>query len=250
MHDAARLLEQTDRNWTSYAAALAIIRRTRSKAGVPLLLKYMVIDADIGNSHIIVPAYADALVILTGDEVADPYRYVPDRKKAVRDAVQKLVDDWWEPNKEKITTDPGAMTKEQVQVVVHRMLRQTERFRWDDGSDAAEAVSSQMNEVMRPDRESRQTWQEEEIDAAMLPVLLEMAGYDDNPPAKGPARDDARVLFAAVPMLAALRANGMAPQLDKIAADTRQSSATRLTCLLALYRAGEKLVGHLPCRWP
>ncbi len=94
---------------------------------------------------------------------------------------------------------------------------------------------------MAPDRVGRKPWQEEELDAVMLPVLLETIGYDDNPPAQAPARDAVRFIFAAVPMLAALRANGMAPTLDKIAGDERQNSATRLMCLLALYRAGEKL---------
>jgi HEAT repeat protein len=74
----------------------------------------------------------------------------------------------------------------------------------------------------------------------MLPILLARAGYEEKPPAK-PAREILPVLFTAVPLLAELRKNGEAPDLDKIAADERQNSAIRLTCYLALRRAGDDL---------
>ena len=239
LRDAARLLDQTNESdrWGSYVPGVAIIRRTRSKAGIPLLLKYMVLHAGYNSAHFTEADYADALTILTGKEIERPSRV----GNSLRETVQSLYDDWWKPNKDKITTDLGAMTKEQVQVVVHRLLKQAERSERDYGSNPTDTLFRRLGEAMQPDRLDRQPWQKEEIDGAMLPVLLELAGYDENPPAKGPARDDTPILFAGVPMLAVLRANGLAPSLDKIADDEKQSSATRLTCLLALYRAGEKL---------
>ena len=73
MRDAARALEETDRiaHWTRYTEGLQIIRRTRSKAAVPLLLKYMVRHAGYGWQT---AAYADTLTILTGKNITDPTR--------------------------------------------------------------------------------------------------------------------------------------------------------------------------------
>src|SRR5262245_19140396 len=102
-----------------------------------------------------------------------------------------------------------------------------------------------MTAVLRPDRQSRARWWEEELHPALLPHLLAAAGYVepnpgplDPPP---PDRDTTAIPFMAIPMLAALRNNGEAPALDQVASDRRQNSAMRLTCLLALYRAGEDL---------
>jgi HEAT repeat protein len=44
-----------------------------------------------------------------------------------------------------------------------------------------------------------------------------------------------------VDLLAELRKDQGAPQLDRVASDPRQHSAARLTCILAMYAAGEKL---------
>jgi hypothetical protein len=124
MREAARLLDQTNQSdrWMSYGDALAVIRRTRSKAAIPLLLKYMVLHAGYSSGHVLEPAYTDALTILTGKDIESPYQYVAERKKPVHDAVQKLNDEWWQPNKDKISTDLSHMSKEQLQVIVHRLL--------------------------------------------------------------------------------------------------------------------------------
>lgn len=44
---AARLLAETNNSdrWTNYSAATKILRQTRSKAGIPLLLAYMVMPS-------------------------------------------------------------------------------------------------------------------------------------------------------------------------------------------------------------
>ncbi|HBI43368.1 MAG TPA: hypothetical protein DDY78_11010 [Planctomycetales bacterium] len=243
LREAARLLERTNNSdrWTAYMEAVAILRRTRAKAAIPLLLKYMVLHAANGNGGMNIQAYADTLTILTGKDVDSPYQNVADRKTSMRAGVQKLIDGWWEPNKEKISTDLEAMSKEQVQVVVHRLIRQARSRERDDGRELTDTISRRLAEVLEPERAGRQPWQGEELSAAMTPVLLDLVGYDEKPPPKAADSDAAGIAYAAIPLLANLRANGLAPQLDKIATDKRQGSATRLTCFLALYRAGEKL---------
>ena len=235
LREAAKLLDQTNQNsrWTSYMDGLAIIRRTRSKAAVPLLLKYMVLHAGYGSAPGMEQAYADALTILTGKDFDSLNQHA-------KDEVQNLYDEWWQPNKNKIVTDLALMSKEQVQVVAHRMLRQGERRGRDYESDPLMTLSRKLNDAFQPELGGRRTWQPEELDGAMLPVLLDQIGYDANPPVNGP-KHDPQINFAVIPMLAALRADGLAPSLEKIGSDNRQSSPTRLTCLLALHGAGEKL---------
>jgi hypothetical protein len=75
----------------------------------------------------------------------------------------------------------------------------------------------------------------------MIPFLLERCGYQEKPPAKRVDRDTAQVSLATVSMLAELRRNNEAPDLEKAAADKKQNSAVRLTCLLTLVAAGEAL---------
>ena len=49
---AARLLAETNNSdhWTNYSAATKILRQTRSKAGIPLLLAYMVRHSELSSS--------------------------------------------------------------------------------------------------------------------------------------------------------------------------------------------------------
>src|SRR5678816_389534 len=116
---AAELLRTTNNSdrWTNYADAVKILRQTRPKAGIPLLLAYMVRHSDRGSSHISVAEYAQTLTMLTGKEIPNPYQYVADRKTPVRVAVEKLAADWWEPGQDKIDTDIGKWSDEQLQVL-------------------------------------------------------------------------------------------------------------------------------------
>src|SRR5687768_6196808 len=60
---AAELLRTTNSSdrWTNYSAATKILRQTRAKAGIPLLLAYMVRHTGFGSSDISVPEYAETL---------------------------------------------------------------------------------------------------------------------------------------------------------------------------------------------
>jgi hypothetical protein len=126
MRDAAQFLEQTNQSdrWPDYLKALTIIRRTRSKAAIPLLMKSMVQHASFGNGPSNVLAYTNALSILTGKDFANPYRYAADRKTPVREAVADWVAKWWDKEKKNISTDLATMSKEQLQVVVDRLMKE------------------------------------------------------------------------------------------------------------------------------
>ena len=71
-----------------------------------------------------------------------------------------------------------------------------------------------------------------------------LAGTGYLPPNQKPAdeRDTYAVSFAAIPLLAALRQDGEADELDRIARDPQQPSSARLTCLVALHHAGEDIL--------
>jgi hypothetical protein len=72
-----------------------------------------------------------------------------------------------------------------------------------------------------------------------LPVLLAMSGYRQP---NGPAVDDPqRVPLELVSLLAALRRDGEAEQLDEIAVDSRQGTTPRIVANLALFAAGEEI---------
>jgi HEAT repeat protein len=87
----------------------------------------------------------------------------------------------------------------------------------------------------------RTPWFDGELDVAMVPLLLEKADYREKGIPEGKRATVKRVPYAAVDMLAALRKDGLAPKLDIVAEDPKQNSVTRLTCVLAMYAAGEKL---------
>jgi hypothetical protein len=244
LRDAARLLAQTNQSdrWTKYMDAIALLRRHRSPAAVPLLLRYMLEHVGLSTAPGVIAAYADTLTILTGKDIANPYRYIPDRKTPVNEAVAKLVKDWWGPGKEKIGTDLAKMSEEQLRVVADRLTwRVTDDLVRDDNEDdSATAHSYRFDSVLSADRDRLARWWREDLHAAMVPIFLRVVGYVDPKEAKGPpAAETFRVPFGIIPLLAALRADGEAPQLDKLAADKGQNTAVRLTCLLALRRAGE-----------
>jgi HEAT repeat protein len=242
---AAQLLAGTNQSdrWTDYGAATAELRRCRAKAGIPLLLKYMIQHAEFSSGHVVIPEYVDTFVILTGKEFANPYQYVQDRKTPVREAVEGLVKSWWLPNRDKISTDLGAMEREQLQLIVDRLLKRSARAALPyDARDPAERVGYELAAALQPERhrDRRSGLIKADLHPAMVPLLLAAAGYEEKPPDK-PAREDYAIPFAAIPMLAALRQDSEAPILDKVAGDARQNSAVRLLCLFALHLAGDDL---------
>ena len=132
VREAARLLEETNQSghqW-QYRDALRILRRTRPKAAVPLLIKYMIRHSGRGSPQFAIAEYFDTLSLLTGKDVAAPDRHVRDRQAAVREGVQELADKWWTPHQAEITTDLDKMTPEQLEVVLDHLLKKADRDRY------------------------------------------------------------------------------------------------------------------------
>jgi hypothetical protein len=241
---AARLLEQTNQSdrWTEYHEALTLLRQNRSKAAFPLLMKYMVLHSGFSTGHVVIPAYADTLTILSGKDIPSPYRYVADRRTPVREAVEDLVKTWWTPNKEKLSADMGKMSREQVQVVVHRLLDQVEGGRRSrERTESTQQMAVHLRATLLRRHEDRGAFWSQDLHPSMIPFLLERCGYHEKPPEKPVERDAAQISFGTVLMLAELRRNGEAPDLDSVAGDKKQNSAVRLTCILSLVAAGEAL---------
>ena len=244
MRDAEQAMVDSEQSsqWTRYMEGLKIIRRTRSKAAIPLLLKYLVRHANRGWQP---DEYAATLTVLTGKSITEPENG-PNRERATHDYVDRLVKQWWTPKKATITTDLSKMSQEELATVTGQLLAKAEKsesMRASPGGrqepTAGLVQQSLAYAVMGENPSYPRSWQKEDLHPAMVPLLLAKAGYEEKPPEK-PEKPGC-ISYATVPMLASLRKNGQAPALDKLADDARQTSATRLTCALALYAAGERL---------
>jgi hypothetical protein len=245
LRKAAQLLEETNSSdrWTNYMAAAKLLREVRSKTGIPLLLKYMVKHSAFSTGDRHVEEYLDTVAILTGVELPNPCRYIADRSTSVREGVQKIVDEWWTPNKEKLTTDIGKMSREQRAVLVDRLLKKAERV--VDRSTSQRITAQDYSNIIYSHTLSQSpfeqaVWFSSELHPALEVPLLAAAGYEESP-SDDTRKVRSRIPFVAVLLLADMRKNGDAPDLDKIAEDNRQNAATRLTCVLALRVSGEQL---------
>lgn len=240
---AARLLEETNNSdrWSSYREAVFLIRQTRSKAAIPLLLRYMIVHSSSSSHGGSIDEYADTLTILTGTDIPSPYRYVPDRGPPVREAVQELVKDWWNPNKKNLTTDLGKMSREQMQVVVHRLLRCVDwRFENDVNGSILE-LSENLRDVLMREPDKRPSILAQDLHPSMIPILLDLCGYQENE-SEGPSIAQAdKISFSIVSMLAELRRRNRSLILEKVSEDRNQNSVVRLTCVLSLVSAGGAL---------
>ena len=247
---AALLLKDTNESdrWTNYSAATRILRETRPKAGIPLLLAYMVRHTGFGSSHVSVPEYAETLTILTGKDIPSPYRTGRDRKTPVLEAVDKLVTEWWEKERDKISTNMADWTPEQMDVLASRILKRAARStkgsssdpeEWREGPTSYAIYHLLYYDVMHAGA-GQPDWRLEELHPKMAAAFLAPAGYRPDAKEK-PARDMSRPAYPSVALLAALRKNGELDQLDEIAEDANQTAGTRLTCVMALFRADEKL---------
>ncbi len=250
VREAASLLAGTNSSnrWTDYSKALAILRETRPKAGVPLLLAYMIRHSTLSTGHVSIPAYAETLTVLTGKEIPSPYESTADREAPVRRAVEKLVAEWWEPQREKISTELAEWDAGQVQALAARILKSAAGAMRGSSTDPAEWQARPTSyavyhllyyNILEPGSDPP-AWRLEELHPNMAEAFLAPAGYRAEPEAP-PARDTSRPAYASVALLAALRMNGELDGLDEIAEDANQTAGTRLTATMALFRAGEKL---------
>ncbi|MBM81543.1 MAG: hypothetical protein CMJ78_13260 [Planctomycetaceae bacterium] len=250
LREAAELLESTNESdrWTNYSAALKILRQHRSKAAIPLIMKYMIKHSTFSTGASAMKSYTETLSVLSGRELTNPYRYQADRFTPVVVGVKKMAETWWNKNSKTLAVDIDELSEEQLLVIVHALLK---KQRWNsnylrDPSGNHDPTAYRLYHVLfydimgRSSSSRERAWRAEELSPAMVPILLKIAGYQKEPP-KEQARDSMTIPFEMVHMLAWMRKNDQAPQLDKIAEDTRQNSAVRLVCILALFAADEKL---------
>ena len=243
LRQAERLFEGTNRSsrWTNYLAATRVLRKSRSKAGIPLVLKYAAIHAKTGAGNF--KTYSDTLVILSGDNIELPSPTGSDRAKSGRDNVAKLVAAWWTPKKAAITTDLGKMKPDNLRRVtglVATKVLTSGSYYYPQDREKPDKLYYLLSGMLRNNTSDPKYWLREDLHAAMVPHLLAMTGYSKKVSAKARAaiRD---VAYPAVPLLAALRKDGEAPNLDEIAEDQQQPSAARLACILAVHSAGEEI---------
>jgi hypothetical protein len=261
VRNAAKLLEETNQSshWTNYFQAMTILRQARPKAGLPLLMMYMVKHATTANGA--PAAYCSTFTILSGEDCG----IHSDRgleswpARDAQDHVAALLTDWWLPKLAAITTDQRAMTPDQLRRIVDALLPQGgyyyqfERLHPDrrpgpvDVGGLAEVLADGLGKKQISVSE-RRNWNPEDLSAALLPYMLERLGYIR--PAAAPAgavpdRPVASVpmdlVYQVLPMLIELRQNGQAADLDHVAADRGQPGMVRVMCILAVYGAGEKL---------
>jgi hypothetical protein len=163
------------------------------------------------------------------------------------------LNDWWLPQRDKITTDLKAMTPQQLQRIADLVLTQVAR----DYSAclpapdcrSADRLAEGLRAIDPTDKVCSRAralcdgpwWWPQDVTGAMLPYFLQLAGFVTSP-AGGPSRQDwVGVRYDVALLLGQLRRNGAAKDLGKIASDTAQVASTRLTCLLGLWAAGEKI---------
>ncbi|MEW6737802.1 MAG: HEAT repeat domain-containing protein [Acidobacteriota bacterium] len=250
LREAARLLAETNQNshWMNFYDATALIRRHRSKAAIPLLMKYMIEHSPFSTAHSAISNYIDTLRILTGERLTltDLPEKGVNRQQSIEAAVIKMYVEWWQPNKKHLTTDLGKMAEDRVKFVVSELLRHSdrefERYHYALDSDrlvSTQALHDRLAASFRK-RSGRQGWWKEELHGRMTTILLDLVGYTSQPP-NDPTAGSTRIAYAAIPMLAVLRQEGQAQILDKVAEDQKQNNATRLTCILALHFASEDM---------
>ena len=244
VEQAAKLLAETNNRWTHYAKATALIRKHRPKAAVPLLMVYMIKHTTGPNPHIIIPAYADTLVILTGVDFSVGRSTRPDE---IGRKVGKLLADWWLPGREKISTSHADMTPAQLGRVVDVLLARSARcvnYGHDHSAGrTAYGVAHNIPRILKRVEPHYRGWMREDLCAAMTAYLLRRAGWRPAS-AADPARPAARspaLPYEIIPILAEIRRNSGADELPAVAADARQPAAARLAALLALKAAGEKM---------
>ncbi|MEM6257710.1 MAG: HEAT repeat domain-containing protein [Planctomycetota bacterium] len=248
LNKAAELLESTNQNsrWTNYKRAIELLRQTRDKAGIPLMMKYMIRHASFGSSK--ANEYVEAISIITGHQFGEVDDQGSGKEQRVLQWVEDKYNNWWKLNKAELETRLSKMEPEQLEVVLDVVLG---KINWQQGyeRDLREDVTAYrlyhmlFYKVLKRSRSSsdRQAWYDVELDKAMVPLLLAEADYQPKGIPEGDSPTVKRVPYAVVDLLSAMRKDNLAPQLDDIAEDPKQNPVTRLTCIFAMYAAGERM---------
>jgi len=208
--------------------ALERLRRARALAGVPLILQDM-LQAEQQARGVDLGGHLLALTLLTGQDLETRWKR--------EGSVSNLVARWWVPNRGKITTEPETLTAEQWTTIASRLRDLAPVPFPEPVNGPSYTIQSRLQALFAGSTsDPPPNWLEEELHPALVAHWLGGIGYN---PRGAAGHDPHAIPYQLVPLLASLRRNGGAPQLDKVARDVRQNSAVRLTCLLALHATGE-----------
>ena len=242
--EAEELLEATNDNthWTNYSRASKILRRTRDKAAIPLLLRYIVEHSQRSACHVMIPEYARTITLISGHQLENPYEAGPGLEQRMRSKVDKIVKEWWSKEVDKIATEPDKLSDAQLRVIVTNLLHEIRRSGNYSGAGGKydSAYGAYHNVYYRVvNNSSSNRYEIPELHPAMITLVLEPSGYrSTDRPKIQPVR---RFPYETIPILGELAKNGHRKKIEEIANDRKQNSSVRLACILSLYRAGEVL---------
>lgn len=227
LEEASKLLAETNDNstWTNYSSACKILREYRAKAAVPLLLKYMIVHTERSSRHVMIPEYVSTLEQLTGLTLELKYRSGPEE----RDVLAEQIDSWWSENKAKIQVDPQEMDDQAFAKYVRNLLDEIRalgeftRTRAERETCYVTNQAVQYN-LLKKAESSRPL--SVEVVPRMLPIALK-------------ACEESPVFaYETVWLLSEFCKAGIGDGVLEAANDSKKSSAVRLACWLAMYRAG------------
>lgn len=253
VEEAAQLLNQTNRSdhWPDYLKACKLLSNTRSKSSVPLLMKYMIVHAsgDIGGDP---KTYASTITNLTGHRIdwnASTSKQA--QKLAVEAGVRQAFEEWWKPNRDKISLDFTEWPKEKLrQYVTNLRSRVLDVVEFDSSQDFNTDEPYRLTQfftlsIERMKVAIHRTTFEGQIHPVMLPMMLEDAGYRSVPSTDRSEWAKPNLPVEYIPFLASFKRNSAAPQLEQIARDSEQPASVRVLCVLSLFVAGEQLMDEV-----
>ena len=239
--EAEYLLETTNDNthWTNYSKATQILRRTRDKAAIPLLLWYIVEHSKRSSCHVMIPEYARTISLISGHQVDSPYVAGPNLENRMRSKVDVFVKQWWSKEMGRLETAIEELTDAQLRVIVSNLLKDVRRNGDFNGSGGKpnSAYFAYHNVYYRIiNSSSSDRYELPELHPVMITLVLEPSGYGQA--VKGTAK---RFPYEVIPILSKLAENGHRKKIEAIADDREQNSSVRMVCVYSLFRAGEVL---------
>jgi len=242
---------------------LVALTKLRCKATIPFLLMRMYTDATNANGSKVTQHWK-LMCQLLGKTVKSPWSFAykkKERQRRVRKEVIRLLDEWWSKEKDHLSLELGKMSDAQLSFLIHKVFTESQGADNPFGDDdlynknplTASDVDTLLSRFVTRRRSSYESkWELSDLHHRMVPILLNAAGYRDaaNPRTEKRASENhagerARICYGAIQLLAMLRENGEAENLDKVVDDLAQPTATRLTCIFALYAAGEEFRSEL-----
>lgn len=224
LDEVQALLARTDP--AALGDALRRVRKLRLKASVPLLLLHMQRTQDARAFA----ACGRAVVLLTGLQAPEP----ADASDAGRRlAVKKWVEETWNPEKEKLSTDLAQLDRRKLDVVLSELkavLLEAAQLTRDDLEDGSSAQGAQKVLAHLVDRDAIRgdAVTADDVAPSMAGPLLDRASDESD-------------AWAAARILSLLVQRGESEEIDKAANDPARPLFSRLAAHLAGWIAGNDL---------